>query len=295
MAAAVTTRVAVIGVGRMGATMAGRLSGAGMDVVLYNRTRGRALSTAERVGAAVADTAREAAASDVVLVSLADDGAVLASYAGPDGLAAGLRDGTVVLETSTIDPETVGTIRPWVGGRGAVLLDAPVSGSVPLVERGELTFMVGGPREALARARPVLDVLARQVFHVGGSGSGAVVKLAVNAVVHALNQALSEALVLAERAGIPRTTTYEVLAASAAAAPFVHYKRAAFERPESAPVAFTLDLVAKDLDLITRLAHRVGAPMAQAETDQRVVRAAIAAGLGQRDMSAVADFLAQDT
>jgi 3-hydroxyisobutyrate dehydrogenase/2-hydroxy-3-oxopropionate reductase len=278
-------RVAIVGTGRMGAAMAARLVEAGGDIVVYNRTRERAV----RIGAPVAGSPAEAVeGAEVVLVSLSDDEAVLSTYRA---MVPGLRAGTVVVETSTIDPETVKAVHPAVEERGAALLDAPVSGSVPLVERGELTFMVGGTAGALAGARPVLDVLARQVVHVGGTGAGAVVKLAVNAVVHALNLGLAEALVLAERAGVARATTYEVLASSAVAAPFVHYKRAAFVRPDEAPVAFTLNLVAKDLDLITRLADRVDAPMDQAETDLRVVRDAIAAGLGDRDMSAVAEFL----
>jgi 3-hydroxyisobutyrate dehydrogenase-like beta-hydroxyacid dehydrogenase len=284
--------VAVVGVGRMGGAMAIRLRGAGMDVVLHNRTSETATALASRIGAKSVPTAREAAAaSDVVLVSLADDAAVAQTYAGPDGLAAGLRDGAVVVETSTVDPETVRTLRPLVEAQGAGLLDAPVSGSVPVVERGELTFMVGGAAGALERARPILEVLAKRVFHVGGQGAGCAVKLATNLVVHGLNQALSEGLVLAERAGVPRATTYEVLAASAVAAPFVQYKRASFEHPDETPVAFTLDLVAKDLALIERLGERVGARLSQTHTNAEVVRAAIAAGLGQRDMSAIAQLL----
>ena len=228
-----------------------------------------------------------------MFVSLADDKAVLSVYAGPDGLAAGLRPGAVVLETSTIDPETVRMVQPLVAERDATLLDAPVSGSVPLVQRGELTFMVGGDSAALDKVRPTLDILAKQVFHVGDVGAGAIVKLSVNTVVHALNAALSEALVLAERAGVPRETTYEVFAASAIAAPFVGYKREAFVHPDTAPVAFTLDLVAKDLELIQTLAERVGAPMRQTATTSRVVKAAIAAGLGEYDMSAIAQFLSR--
>jgi 3-hydroxyisobutyrate dehydrogenase-like beta-hydroxyacid dehydrogenase len=286
--------VAVVGVGRMGGAMATRLRGAGMDVVLFNRTPATAAELSVRIGARVAGTAREAAAvAEVVLVSLADDAAVSQTYAHPDGLAPGLREGAVVVETSTIDPETVRGVSPLVEARGATLLDAPVSGSVPVVERGELTFMVGGDAGALERVRPILDVLGKQVFHVGGPGAGCVVKLATNLVVHGLNQALSEALALAERAGVPKTTTYEVFAASAVAAPFVHYKRPAFERPDQTPVAFTLDLVAKDLDLIERLGERVHAQLRQTRTNAEVVRAAIADGLGQHDLSALAQFLSR--
>jgi 3-hydroxyisobutyrate dehydrogenase-like beta-hydroxyacid dehydrogenase len=286
--------VAVVGVGRMGGAMATRLRGAGVDLVLFNRTPATAAELAARTGTRAAGTAREAAAaSDIVLVSLADDDAVSRTYAGPDGLVAGLRAGTVVVETSTIDPETARGVSRLVEERGAALLDAPVSGSVPVVQRGELTFMVGGSGAALERVRPVLDVLGKQVFHVGDQGAGCVVKLATNLVVHAVGQALSEALVLAERAGVPRMTTYEVFASSVIASPFVHYKRPAFERPDETPVAFTLDLVAKDLDLIERLGERVGAQLRQTHANAEVVRAAIATGLGQHDMSALSQFLSR--
>ncbi len=293
MAADVTgAPVAVIGAGRMGGAMTGRLRAAGHPVTVYNRGRARADALAAATGATVADTPAAAAAeADVVLVSLADDAAVDAVYRGPDGLAAGLHPGAVVLEMSTVNPDTVRALAPLVAACGATLLDAPVSGSVPVVQRGELTVMVGGDPAALARARPVLDPVAARVFHLGALGAGATMKLAVNSVVHALNQALSEALVLAERAGVDRAAAYEVFAASAAAAPYVLYKRAAFEHPDDAPVAFMLDLVAKDLALIDALAATVGAPMPQLAANRAVVADALAAGYGPRDISAVAAYL----
>jgi 3-hydroxyisobutyrate dehydrogenase-like beta-hydroxyacid dehydrogenase len=284
--------VAVVGTGRMGAAMAARLAGAGYEVVLYNRTRSRAEQAAQECGGRVVDTAAEAArAADVVLVSLADDPAVQAAYAGADGLVAGLRSGAVVLETSTVAPETVRALEPPVTDAGAALLDAPVSGSVPVVQRGELTVLVGGDAAALERARPALDTFARQIFHLGTLGAGATMKLAVNSVVHALNQAVAEALVLAEKAGVDRAAAYEVFANSAAGAPFVQYKRESFLRPESAPVAFALDLVAKDLELIASLADRVGARMDLTEAGRRLVEEARASGLGRSDLSAIAEQL----
>jgi 3-hydroxyisobutyrate dehydrogenase/2-hydroxy-3-oxopropionate reductase len=284
--------VAVVGVGRMGGAMAARLAGAGLRVVLFNRTSSRATVVAGAIGATVAGTAAQAAAgADVVLCSLADDDAVAATYRGDAGLAAGLRPGAVVLETSTVAPETVRALEPLVTARGAALLDAPVSGSVPVVQRGELTVMVGGDAEALRRARPALDPLARRVFHLGALGAGATMKLAVNSVVHALNQALAEALVLAEKAGVDREAAYQVFQASAVAAPFVNYKRDAFVQPDNAAVAFSLDLVAKDLALIAGLAEQVGARMDQLGANRRVVAEAVAAGLGAQDMSALAALL----
>lgn len=285
-------RVAILGVGRMGGAMAGTLRRAGFDVTVWNRTRAAAEAVANVAGATVAETTHRAVAdAAVVISSLADDAAVKAVYAGAGGAAAGLRAGTVVLETSTIAPRTVQEIRPVIEARGAALLDAPVSGSVSLVEKGQLTIMVGGDASALGRARPVLEALSAKLFHVGALGAGATMKLAVNALVHAINVALSEALVLAEKAGIARSTAYDVFAAGAGAAPYVLYKRAAFEHPEETPVAFRLDLAAKDLDLILGLAQQVGARMDQATVNRATALAAIAAGLGSRDTSVIATFL----
>ncbi len=284
--------IAVVGTGRMGGAMVATLRRAGFPVRVWNRTSAVARAVAERTGAEAASTAIEAVTgADVVISSLADDAAVLETYTGAAGVAAGLHEGQIALEMSTIAPRTVRLVGALVEDRGAALLDAPVSGSVPAVEKGELTVMVGGSASALERARPVLDALATKVFHVGTLGAGATVKLAVNALVHAIDVGLSEALVLAERAGVDRAAAYDVFAAGAAAAPFVLYKRAAFEHPDDAAVAFTLDLMAKDLDLILDLAREVGARMDQAAQNRETVGQALAAGFAGRDMSAVASYL----
>lgn len=286
------TTVAVVGTGRMGAAMARNLAEADFELVLWNRSRAKAELVAAETRSAVAESARDACArADLVVCSLADDAAVLETYSGPDGVVAGLAPGHVVVETSTIDPETVRRISPEVQARGAALLDAPVSGSVPAASSGKLMVMVGGATDGLDRARPVLDRLAATVFHVGETGAGATMKLAVNAVVHAINVTLSEALVLAERSGVDRAVAYDVFAASAGGAPFVTYKRAAFLEPESTPVAFSLDLVLKDLNLIDTLAARTGVRMRQADRNREITESAVAAGFGARDMSVLAEVL----
>jgi 3-hydroxyisobutyrate dehydrogenase len=273
----------------MGGAMVGTLRRNGFDVVAWNRDRGKCDAVAGASGAEVADSAAAAAAeADVLLTSLADDAAVKAVFGAASD---GFHDGQIVLEMSTIAPETVRAIEPNVREHGATLLDAPVSGSVPVVERGELLIMVGGDAGALETARPALEALSKKILHMGELGAGAATKLAVNALVHGLAVALSESLVLAEKAGVDRSAAYEVFASGAAGAPFVQYKRPAFERPDETPVAFTLDLVAKDLDLILALAGRVGAPMPQAETNRREVRDAIVSGMSGRDMSALAEHL----
>ena len=283
--------VAVIGTGRMGGAMVGRIRGTGFTVVVHNRTRAKAEQVAAAHGCTVADSPREAVAdADVVVVSLADDASVVAAYDGEDGVLAGLREGAVVCDTSTVAPATVRGLADRISA-GSALLDTPVSGSVSSVEAGALVVMVGGDPDALDRARPVLDSMAKRVVHLGPVGTGAAMKLAVNGVLHGLNIALSEGLVLAERAGIEREVAYDVLAGSAVGAPFLSYKRAAFLDPDGTPVAFALDLVAKDLELAAALADEVGSAAPQLARNREVVGAAVAAGLGPADLSAVAEYL----
>ncbi|MGZ8624846.1 MAG: NAD(P)-dependent oxidoreductase, partial [Actinomycetota bacterium] len=286
------TTVAVIGTGRMGAAMATRIGGAGFDVVLWNRDPSKAEVLAEALGARVVGSAAEAASvGDVVLTSLADDAAVDHVYLEPGGVVEGIGARSVAVDTSTVDPRTAERAGAAIDEAGAAFLECPVSGSVSTVEAGGLTMMAGGDPDLIERVRPVLETLAARIVHVGARGAGAATKLAVNNLVHGLNVALSEAIVLAERAGVDRAIAYEVFANGAGGAPFVQYKRAAYEHPETAPVAFSLDLVAKDYELIVGLGERVGVPMEQAAASLDIVRRAIDDGYGQRDLSAIAVFL----
>jgi 3-hydroxyisobutyrate dehydrogenase-like beta-hydroxyacid dehydrogenase len=285
-------KVALIGTGRMGSAMGARVAAAGHDLVVFNRTRSRAEDLAGQTNTRVADSAREAAEfAEVCLVSLADDPAVTATYLDDNGLIAGLQPRAVVCDASTVAPATVRGLRPLVAQKNAILLDTPVSGSVSTVESGTLTVMVGGDQDALDRARPVLDTFAKSIFHLGDVGAGATMKLVVNSLVHSLNVAVSEALVLAEKAGLDRETAYDIFEAGAAGAPYVKYKREAFLRPGEVPVAFSLDLVAKDQELIHDLAAQVGARMEQGEASRKLVAEAVSAGMAERDISEVAEFL----
>jgi 3-hydroxyisobutyrate dehydrogenase-like beta-hydroxyacid dehydrogenase len=285
-------RIAVVGTGRMGAAMAGQLSSAGADLVLWNRSRERAERLASSLSARVVGDARDAAAdSEVVVVSLADDAAARFAYENDAGLIAGVHDGLVVLDTSTVDPETTRALAPPVAERGGTLLDAPLSGSVATAQQGTLTFMVGGPAEALGRVGDVLDVLGAATFHMGETGTGATTKLIVNSVLLGLNQALAEGLVLAEQAGVDPERAYDVLAAGAVGAPFVHYKRDAFLRPDETAVAFSLSLVAKDLALATELAQRVGVEAHQLQVNLQRAEQAVARGHGDRDLASIARVL----
>lgn len=288
-------RVAVLGTGRMGAAMAERLAGQGVAVIVYNRSRDRALALADRIGAAVARTPGEAASgADVVISMVADDAAVRELFLDADGVASGIRPGAVAVDMSTVLPETIRSVEPAVRARGAGILDAPVSGSVGSTLSGELTIMVGGEAAHLERARPVLDRLARRVFHLGGLGTGAAMKLAVNTLIFGLNEAVAEGLVLAERNGIDRAVAYDVLAASAAGAPMVGYKRAAFVDPDTTPVAFSLALADKDLRLIRQLADASGTTMPQAAINLEAIRAAERTQGDDADFSMVASHLREE-
>ena len=286
------TTVAVVGTGRMGSAMARALDRSGFDLCVHNRTRDRAAILATQVGCRIAETPADAAATaDVVITMLADDAAVRATYEGPDGLLAGAREGLVLVDMSTVRPDTITSFENAARAAGAGILDAPVSGSTQLAEAGTLTLMVGGDAADLERARPALEAVSKAIFHMGPLGTGAAMKLAVNTVIFGLNEALAEGLVLAERAGIPREKAYDVLAASAIGAPYVGYKRAAFLDPDGTPVAFAVDLAAKDLRLIAELAAAVDLPLPQSTTNLAVIDAVIAAGDGGRDFSTVAEHL----
>lgn len=285
-------RVAVVGTGRMGSGLARALARGGAELVLFNRTLERCTALGEELEARVAGSAAEAAAdADVAITMLANGEAVRQTWDGPDGLVAGAHDGGVLVDMSTVAPDTLAGFAAAVRERGSGILDAPVSGSTKLAESGQLTIMAGGTADDLERARPALDLVGKQVTHVGPLGSGAALKLAVNALIFALNNSVSEALVLAEAAGIDRAVAYDVFASSAAGSPYVGYKREAFVTPDAIPVAFSMDLAAKDLRLILDLADRLGVPMDQTRVNQQMIREA-AERLGDgRDASAVAVHL----
>jgi 3-hydroxyisobutyrate dehydrogenase-like beta-hydroxyacid dehydrogenase len=286
------TTVAVVGCGRMGSAMARSLARGGSDLVLHNRTPERAVSLADELGARTAPSPAEAAAAaEVVITMLANQEAVEASWVGDDGLLSGARSGSVLVDMSTVPPSVIQSFASAATEAGVGILDAPVSGSVPLAETGKLTIMAGGSAGDLEKARPVLEQLATSIHHIGPLGTAAALKLAVNTLIFGLNQSVSEALVLAERAGIPREVAYDVFAAGAAGAPYVGYKRAAFVDPEGTPVAFSLDLAAKDLRLILELADSLGVEMPQTRINQELVQAATEEFGPDRDTSIVATHL----
>jgi len=284
-------KIAFLGLGRMGLPMATNLAASGHPVTVWNRSPGKAADFAAEHGVTAAETpSRAAADADIVITMLADDDALLDAYLGRDGVLESLPTGAVAIDMGTVSPETVARLHGLVAVNGCAFLDAPVSGSVAAAAAATLTIMAAGDEEAFASVRDVLADLGDPVLHLGPSGAGSAMKLAVNSVVHSLNGAVSEALVLAERAGIERTTAYSVFLNSAISAPFVHYRQAAFERPGEVPVAFRLALAAKDLRLALALGEHVGAPLPQAQANLGVLERAVRAGFADHDESGLAQY-----
>jgi 3-hydroxyisobutyrate dehydrogenase-like beta-hydroxyacid dehydrogenase len=285
------TRVAFAGLGRMGAPMARNVLRAGHELTVYNRTRERA-EPLEREGAHVVESPAALGPSAEVLVTmLADAGAVEAVLLGPHGALASLSAGATVVEMSTIGPHAARRFASAAAERGVDLVDAPVSGSVTLAEAAQLTTIVGGRRPAFERALPVLQAMTKAQLYLGASGAGAAMKLALNSVVALTNEAIAEALVFAERAGIALEDAYDALRSSAVASPFLEYKREAFVRPGETPVFFTAALMRKDLQLALDFAEERGVRMPATGTAADVLDLACRAGLGDADFARVADVL----
>jgi 3-hydroxyisobutyrate dehydrogenase-like beta-hydroxyacid dehydrogenase len=280
--------VGFIGLGHMGLPMAGRLAGAGFPLTVWNRTPGRA-SPLTAAGARLADSPAElAAASDVVITMLADGVATAQILCGDGGVLAACRPGSIVIDMSTIGPQAARELAARADTHGVAFLDSPVSGSVTLAEQGTLTAMVGGPADTLDRARLVLAAMTRAQFHLGPAGAGAAMKLAVNLIIAATSQSVGEAMALAATVGIDPSAAYDVLSASAVASPFIAYKRPSFTDPDGAPVAFTAELMAKDL----RLALGVAAlPLPVAEVTKDSLDQACAAGYAEADFACAMPYL----
>lgn len=283
--------VGFIGLGRMGMPMARALLRAGFPLTVFNRTAHRALLLGEAGATVVESPAEVAARSEAVITMVADGRALSDVLAGEQGLLAKPHPGLVIVDMSTVGPDAARRAAHEAQGRGATLLDAPVSGSVPAAEAATLTTIVGGDREAFERIRPVLAAMTRTQLWLGPSGAGAAMKLALNGLIAATNQAIAEALVVAERSGIERNMAYDAIAASAVHSPFVDYKRDAFLQPSTASVAFTLALMHKDVELFVALADDLGVPANLAATACRTLARARESQGDDVDFAMVAEVL----
>jgi 3-hydroxyisobutyrate dehydrogenase-like beta-hydroxyacid dehydrogenase len=284
-----TTTVGFAGIGRMGLPMARNLLRADFPLLVWNRTTERCAPLVEEGAEAVPEPASLATA-DVVITMLTDARAAH-SVLVESGLIEKLRPGSVVLEMSTIGPAAVAQLVGEARLHDVHLLDAPVSGSVSVAEAGQLFVMVGGDHNTYEIISPVLDAMTNGHVLLGPSGAGAAMKLAVNAMIAVTTESLAETLVLAERCGIERERAYDVLAGGVLASPFLLYKRGAFLRPETEPVAFTTGLMRKDVALAEDLAAELGARLPTVAAAAGVLDDALRDGLGDADFASVITVL----
>src|SRR6476646_9260324 len=280
-------RVAVIGLGTMGAPMAGHLLDAGHEVTVHNRTRERELPLAERGAARAATPAEAAAGADAVLICVSDTPDLEAVLFGDDGVAQGLAAGGTVVDCSTVSPSATAELAQRLAAQGIGLVDAPVSGGSEGAQNGTLTIFVGGSPEHVERAQPILEAFGKRITHLGPSGAGQMAK-AVNQVMIAGTYAtVGEGIALAAAAGLPLPQLLEALGGGAAAS-WVLANRAGNMVSDSYPLGFKVALHRKDVAIALAEAERLGVRADVSELVLREEDELIDAGHGDEDVSALA-------
>jgi 3-hydroxyisobutyrate dehydrogenase len=283
-------RVAVLGLGIMGGAMAHNLLRAGFPLTVYNRTPEKAQPLVE-AGATRAASAREAAqAAEVVIVMVADDPGSRAIWLGDDGALAGVQPGATLIESSTLTSSWVRELAGLAQARRCAFLDAPVRGSKPQAEAGQLNFLVGGDAATLEQVRPVLETLGQRIDHLGPTGSGATMKLINNLLGGVQIAALAEGLVLAEQAGLDMDRVVELLINGAPGSPMVKGKAARIVARDYR-TEFALRWMHKDLSYALDEAAQHQTPMPTVAAARELYRLALAQGRGDEDFPAVAEAL----
>ena len=277
------TRVAVVGLGAMGSRVARRFLDAGHAVTVWNRSPD-AVEPLAALGARRADSPADAArAAEAVVTMVADPAALQAVTEGPAGVTAGLAAESTLIEMSTVGPHAVARLAEVVPEE-AGLLDAPVLGSLPEAESGDLRVFVGGPEPLAQRWLPLLSAVGSPL-HVGPLGTGAAAKLVANSTLFGVLGVLGEAIALAEGLGLSRSAAFEVRAATPLGAQ-AKRRRPSVETGEY-KTRFRLTLARKDADLIAEAVREAGLDLRVAAAAASYLREAEAAGWGERDYSAV--------
>jgi len=280
-------KVGFLGLGLMGAPMARRLVAAGHEVAVWNRTAQKAEELAGD-GAEVASTPAEAAAGrEAVITMLTDRDALEAVLFGDDGAAGGLGSGSLLLDMSTVGPDAVRTVASRLPD-GVDYVDAPVTGSTPRAEAGELTIWAGGSAEAYERARPLLEVFGTPQ-RVGDLGAGSAMKLVLNSTLGAILLGIGEALALGEALGLDRAAVLDALENSYLGA-MVKVKREMLEAGEFPP-QFKVSLATKDLRLVEEAARGAGRSLRGVAAAREAFEDAVRAGRGDEDYAAVIEEL----
>ena len=279
------SKLGFVGIGYMGRPIAQRLLESGFRLTAYDRHRTKAEELI-RYGGTVAENVAELSSScDVVLSCLASDEAVLNIYKGADGAFANAHRGSLVIDLSTVSPQTSQELSRLGSERGVGVLDVTISGSTPAAEQGALTLFGGGDQGCFAAAESIFRVIARKYFYLGPSGSGATMKLVVNSLLGIGMQAIAEAVALGEKAGLDRNRLLDVLSETAVVAPAHVGKLEKAMKSDYSP-QFPLRLMNKDFGLILNLAAAVGAQMPATRAAFEVNAAQSAEGQEQ-DFSAV--------
>ncbi len=282
-------RVGFIGLGGIGKPMAINVARAGFELTVHD-LRDQPVRELREQGAGVAGSAAEvAAASDIVLASLPSNAASLDVALGSDGVLAGAEAGDIYIELSTIGPDVVRRIVGRAAEKGVAVLDAPVSGGLEQRRQGTLSVMVGGDAAALNRAMPVLQAFGGKVFHVGGSGAGATVKIVNNLLAGVSMVASMEALALGVKAGLAVETLQEVIGASSGGSPMFRSMadRIATRSPEPAPgrvAEMGLHTIAKDMKLAVELAQGLDVPLAVGSAAAQPFVAGLARGWAEKEL-----------
>ena len=283
------TRVAIFGLGTMGAGMAHRLLSAGFPLSVYNRDPTKAAPLVAE-GAFCASSPKEAAARSEILISMvADDAASRTVWLGPDGALAGASSGSVAIESSTLTVHWVRELAAAAAGRGVEVLDAPVTGTKPHAASGELRFLVGGSGKTLEQVRPVLSVLGQEILHFGPIGSGALMKLINNFMAGVQAVSFAEALSLIKAGGLDTEKAVGVLTAGVPGSPLV---RRIADRVASGDFTpnFYLRLMAKDLGYALEEAGERDINLRTAAAALSAFEQAVAAGYGDKDFTAIAQL-----
>ncbi len=280
-----------VGLGAMGGRMARRLLDARYEVIGYNRTREKAKWLVE-AGLRLVDSPRQVAeASDVVFSMVTDTKALHAVADGPDGILAGLGKGATYIEMSTVSPAATRALAAAVAKRGAAMLDAPVSGSVATLEAAQLSIMVGGDPAVLERVRPYLLAIGPTITHVGDLGLAVTMKIAINLGLAVQMLAFSEAVLLAEKAGIARERAVEALLKSVVASPMIKY-RGPFVLGMPNEAWFNVDMMLKDLALALDLGRASGVALPSTALTHEMLTAAKGLHLADYDFAIVFDVVA---
>ncbi|MFZ0661425.1 MAG: NAD(P)-dependent oxidoreductase [Acidobacteriaceae bacterium] len=281
-------KVALLGLGIMGRGMAANLLKAGFPLTVYNRTRAKAEPLVE-AGAVVADTPGMAAQSvDVVLGMLADDAASRAVWLGPEGALAAMKPGSIAVECSTLSPAWIAELAETAHDQRVRLVESPVTGSRMQAERGQLVFLVGADKETLADVMPILRPMSKEVVHLGPIGCGAQLKLINNFLCGVQVASFAEALAWIEQTDLKRDAALAFLKKGA---PGSGILSAMADRmtERKYDVNFLLRLMAKDMRYAKAAAAQLGVHLATEEPVEQLFEKAQQHGLGDKDMSAVAE------